>query len=181
MKKIALFAGMVVAAVALPSAAQAQQAEPFVGVSGGYHDLGADDVDDDFDIDVEDSSAILGIFAGADFAAAPNVFVGVEGNYHFGFSAIDSEYGASARLGFRDAGGAKYYVRGGYQWVDLDVAELTGVDEDIIDDLDIDDTGGDYLVGLGAEFPIGGAALRVNLDTIAFDTVRATTGVAFNF
>ena len=38
----------------------------------------------------------------------------------------------------------------------------------------IDDTAGNYLVGAGVEFPFGGAAIRVNLDTIAFDTLRAT-------
>lgn len=181
MKKIVLASVAAAAAFALPTAAQAQDAgaETFVGVSAGYHDLGADDIADEFGVDIDDSSVTLGVFAGADFPVGSGAFAGVEANYNFGFDAIDSEYGASVRLGFRDAGGAKYYLRGGYQWVDLDVAKITGLDE--ADVADIDDTGGDYLVGAGVEFPIGGAALRVNIDTIAFDTLRATTGVAVKF
>lgn len=180
MKKIIL-ASAAAAALTFPVAAQAQDAgaETFVGVAVGYHDLGADDIADDFGIEIEDSSVTLGVFAGADFAIGSGAFAGVEANYNFGFDAIDSEYGASARLGFRDAGGAKYYVRGGYQWVDLDVAKITGLDESDVEG--VDDTGGDYLVGAGVEFPVGGAALRVNLDTVAFDTLRATAGVAMKF
>ncbi|MEO0643230.1 MAG: hypothetical protein AAFY47_07420, partial [Pseudomonadota bacterium] len=61
---------------------------------------------------------------------------------------------------------------------------LVGLDDDDIfdeDDLGIDTTAGDYLVGGGVDIPVGGFDLRFNLDTIAFDTVRATAGVGVRF
>ena len=46
----------------------------------------------------------------------------------------------------------------------------------------LDDTVGDYLVGGGVDVPIGSKAMfRVNVDTISFDTLRATAGVGFRF
>lgn len=181
---LAIAAG--VAAVVAPSAAFGQEApaaEVFIGASAGYHDLDVSgDVDEDLDdIDVNTGSPIIGVIAGVDFPLGGSVFAGVEGNYHFGTDVIDSEYGASARLGFRSTGGAKYYVRGGYQVVDLDPYKILDIDvpEGTFDD--IDDTDGDFMVGLGADFPLGNAALRFNLDTVSFDTVRGTAGIAFRF
>ena len=46
---------------------------------------------------------------------------------------------------------------------------------------DLEDTFDDYLVGAGVDFGLGGAVVRVNLDTISFDTLRATAGVGFKF
>ena len=188
MRKAVFTATAAIAAIAIPSVAHAQ-AEPFAGISAGYHSLGVEgDVEDEFDgidVDIDDSSPIFGAYAGADFAVGTNAFVGLEANFHIGTGAIDSEYGASARLGFRDAGGAKYYLRGGYQEIDLDFAEIVSVDGFEFDDEDfdgIDDSGGDYLVGAGVEFPLGTSAmLRVNLDTVGFETVRGTAGIGFRF
>ncbi len=174
MKKYSLIALAAAATVALPTAASAQDADFFVGASAGLHDLGVDD--DDVGVDIDDSSPIIGLVAGVDFPVSDSLFAGVEGNFHFGTDAIDSEYGASVRFGFQADGGAKYYVRGGYQEVDLDVEEVIGVPVAGIDDSD-----GDYLVGIGADFPIGQTAFRFNLDTISFDSVRGTVGYVFNF
>ena len=178
MRKISI-AIVAAATLATPSVAKAQDAETagegFVGLSAGYHDLGAPS-----GFGIDDSSPIVGVFAGYDLPLGAKVFAGVEGNYHLGTDVIDSEYGASVRLGFGSEGGAKFYARGGYQWVDLDVYKIADIEPD--GSLDgLDDTDGDYLVGLGVDFPVGGAAVRVNIDTISFDTVRATTGVAFAF
>lgn len=187
MKKTILMAATAAAAIAIPTAAQAQQAEPFVGVSGGYHDLAVDgEVEDAFPgVEINDGSVIFGGFAGVDVPVGTNVFIGAEANFHLGTDAVDSEYGASARLGFRDAGGAKYYLRGGYQEVNLDfpnIIEIPGVELDDDDFAGIDDTAGDYLVGAGAEFPIGESTfLRVNVDTIGFDSARATAGFGLRF
>ncbi|WP_340587794.1 outer membrane beta-barrel protein [Erythrobacter alti] len=184
MKKFALAATASLAALSLPSIANAQEAEVFVGVSGGYHDLGVDgEIEDEFPgVGIDDGSPIFGAYAGVDVPLGESLFAGVEGNYHIGTSAIDSEYGASLRLGFQDQGGAKYYLRGGYQEVNFDYAEIIDLEVPAGTYDGLDDTDGDYLVGAGAEFPLGtNAMLRVNVDTIAFDSARATAGIGFRF
>ena len=179
MNKATLFT-IVAAAIALPATAQAQEAAPevevFVGPSAGYHDLGVDlsvaGIDDD-------GGAIFGGVIGVDVPVGEKLFVGVEGNFHFGTELIDNEYGVSARAGLRLDGGAKLYVRGGYQEVDFDF----GVFGAPAITNGLDDSEGDYLVGAGVEFPLGNGpiSLRANLDTISFDTTRATAGVLYIF
>lgn len=185
MKKIFLAAAAPLAVIAIPIVAQAQsEPEVFAGVSGGYHDLGvADEVQAQFPgVGIDDGSPILGVFAGVDVPISENLFAGAEANYHLGTEAIDSEYGASLRLGISDAGGAKYYLRGGYQEVNFDFAKIIDLDVPAGTYDGLDDTDGDYLVGGGVEFPLGSAAmLRVNVDTIAFDSVRGTAGVGIRF
>lgn len=185
MKKIFTMAAGV-ATIALPSAAVAQDApaaEAFIGASAGYHDLDVSgDIDEDTaGLDVNTGSPIIGVVAGVDFPLGGSAFAGIEGNFHFGTDVIDSEYGASARLGFRSDGGAKYYLRGGYQVIDIDPYKIVDVDLPAGSLDDVDDTDGDFLVGVGADFPLGNAVLRFNLDTVSFDTVRGTAGIAFRF
>ena len=194
MKKIAYTTLAALGAIALPAAAQAQSTEGAditIGASVGLHDFGVDfgdfDADDgefdEGDFNFDDSAEIYGGFIAADFPLGESAFAGVEGNFHFGSGLVEAEYGASARLGFKTEGGSKIYARGGYQWVDIDVENLTGVSEDFLDDNDIDvpDVGGDYLVGVGVEVPVSSVVLRANVDTIAFDTLRGTVGVGFKF
>lgn len=185
--KLALL-GAAMGAAALPAAAQAQdeaaKAEVTIGASAGLHDLAVDFDDADIeDFDVDDSAEIYGGFIAVDVPLGKALFIGAEGNAHFGSGPIDAEYGASARLGFRTEGGSKIYVRGGYQWVDIDAANLVGLDEDVFDedDFDFDTTSGDYLVGVGVEVPVSSLVLRANVDTIAFDTLRGTVGVGLKF
>lgn len=184
MKKIAFTTLVAMGAIALPAAAQAQDAQPEVtiGASVGLHDLAVDVDDADLDgFNIDESGEIYGGFAAVDFPIGGNLFAGVEGNAHFGSGPIDAEYGASARLGFRTDGGAKVYARGGYQWVDVDAGNLIGVPDFDEGDFNLDTTIGDYLVGVGTEIPVGGVVLRANVDTIAFDTLRGTVGVGFKF
>ena len=168
----------------LPSAAFAQDAtaaEVTVGATAGYHDLGiADEVYDLTGVTVDDGSPIFGGFASVDFPASSNVFVGVEGNFNIVIDALDSDYGASARVGYRTDNGTKIYARGGYQWVEVDYAQMLNVDKSAIP-AGLDDTFSDYLVGAGVDVPMGKAVIRVNVDTISFDTLRATAGVGFKF
>lgn len=166
--------GAAIGAMALPAAAQAQSndaPEVFVGGSVGIHDLGLGLPDDD--------GTIYGIVAGVDFPVGETFFVGAEGNFHFGSGAIDNEYGVAARAGVRVGESAKLFVRGGYQEVDLDVSNLLGVNPPP----GFNTSDGDYLVGAGVEFGLGDGPVRfrAGLDTIAFDTTRATVGVLFAF
>lgn len=169
--RAALAAAVCVAAIAAPAQAEEAKAEPYVGVSVGWHDAGAGVP--------RDNGAIYGLFAGVDVPVGGNLFLGVEGNYHLGSKAIDSEYGINARLGLKTDFG-KVYVRGGYQEVDFDLAHIAGAPVPA----GLDDTDGDYLVGIGTDINLGSesnVALRLNLDTIAFDSTRATVGVAVKF
>lgn len=185
MKKIISAVASIASIALLPATAQAQDegSQVYVGVSGGYHDLGIDEdsVVLPAGVEINDSGAIFGGFAGVDFPLGGNVFAGVEGNFHFGTDVIDVEYGGSGRLGIRSANGTKFYVRGGYQEVDLDLSELVNVTVPAGTFNGIDDSGGDFIAGAGVDFPIGRTALRFNLDTLSFDTVRATVGFAFGF
>ena len=150
--KPAYFIAAAFAGALLPSAAFAQDATPAevtLGVTAGYHDLGiSDEVYDLTGVEVDDGSPIFGGFASVDFPVSDSVFIGAEGNLSIGTDAIDSDYGASARLGYRTPNGTKVYVRGGYQWVELDYANMLNVDKSAIP-AGLDDTVGDYLVGGG--------------------------------
>jgi opacity protein-like surface antigen len=192
MKKLVFTSLMAAGAFALPVAAQAQDTtkpDITIGASVGMHDLGVDlgdlDADDgEFnDFNIDDTAEIYGGFAAIDVPVGESMFAGVEGNFHLGSGPIESEYGVSGRLGFKTKGGSKIYARGGYQWVDLDLGNLTGLDEDFLDEnnIDVKDVGGDYLVGVGVEVPVSSVVLRANVDTIAFDTLRGTVGVAIKF
>lgn len=174
MKKFA-YCALAAAAFAVPQAAFAQDsdggAEPFVGASIGYHDIGTDIPDDD--------GFIYGVVAGVDVPVGETLFVGAEANFHFGDGIIDNEYGAAARLGLRLGQGSKIFVRGGYQEVDFDFSQFAPVALPA----GFDDSDGDYLVGAGAEIGLGDSPvkLRVGVDTIAFDSTRVTGGVLFAF
>lgn len=168
----AVFAASVcVAAAAAPAYAQEASAEPYVGVQAGYHDAGAGIP--------RDNGAIFGGFAGVDMPVGGNLFLGVEGNFNIGTGGIDYEYGANARFGVKTDFG-KVYVRGGYQEVNFDLTHITGAPVAA----GVDDTDGDYIVGIGTDINLSSdsnVALRLNVDTIAFDSTRATVGVAVKF
>ena len=176
MRKIAISTLAAMGAIALPAAAQAQSnaapaVETYVGASAGIHDLGTGIPDDD--------GGIYGVVAGVDVPVGDTLFVGAEGNYHLGDGAIDSEYGVAARAGVRVGENSKLYVRGGYQEVDFDLGHFGAVPAVV----GLDDTDGDYLVGAGVEFGLSESPIRfrAGVDTIAFDSTRATVGVLLAF
>jgi opacity protein-like surface antigen len=183
MKKIAFTALAAMGAIALPAAAQAQDAKPEVtiGAQVGLHDLGVEVDSAAIDDAIDDSGEIYGVFAAVDFPIGETLFAGIEGNANLGSGPIDAEYGVSGRFGLKTQGGSKIYARGGYQWVDIDVGGLVDVPGFDEDSFTGDTTVGDYLVGVGVEFPISSVVLRANVDTIAFDSLRGTVGVGFKF
>ncbi len=174
MNKITFTALAAMGAMALPAAAHAQSNDPkvetYVGVTAGIHDLGVGLPDDD--------GGIYGVVAGVDVPVGDTLFVGAEGNYNIGDGAIDSEYGIAARAGVRVGETGKVYVRGGFQEVDFNLSRF--VTPAVVG---LDDTDGDYLVGAGVEFGLGDSpvAFRAGIDTIAFDSTRATVGVLYKF
>lgn len=188
MKKIVLTGLAASVAMLAPSMAAAQEAtvaDSFVVASVGYHDLGLDSEDvEDLDLDIDDASIIYGAVAGFDVPVSTNAFIGLEGNLHFGNDVIDAEYGVAARLGFKSASGTKFYARGGYQWVNVDPEEIIADDDiDFPDGTfdDIDDTEGDFLLGVGVDAAMGGFLVRGTVDTVSFDTLRATVGIGVSF
>ncbi|HEX9946903.1 MAG TPA: outer membrane beta-barrel protein [Allosphingosinicella sp.] len=186
MKKIALLVSAMVLPLAVPGVAHAQEsagARPYVGVQVGLHDLNVDTDDLDTNtFDIDDSAVTYGGYAGVDFDLGQSAVIGVEGNFNLGNGPIDNEYGVAGRVGFRAKGGSVIFARAGYQWVNVDGAGLLGVDESLIDDGDIDDTIGDYLVGVGADIAVGERmGLRVAVDTISFDTLRPSVGLHLKF
>lgn len=168
--------GAAIGALALPSMAQAQSSdtptvEPYVGASIGIHDLGIGAPNDD--------GGIYGVLAGVDVPVGETFFVGAEGNFHFGDGPIDQEYGIAARAGVRVSKTGKVFVRGGYQEVELDLVNILGGNPPP----GVDNSDGDYLVGAGVEFGLGDSPInfRAGIDTISFDTTRASIGVLYKF
>jgi len=190
MTKFALAAFAAAGALTIPVAAHAQaqdedtmkSPEITVGFTTGLHDLGLNrELRDATGLRADDLARTVGGFAAVDYKLGSNLFTGIEGNMNVGAgSGINYEFGGSLRLGYRGKDGAKVYVRGGYQWVDINLANILGVPEAAVPG-DLQGHASDYLVGAGVELPAGKLMLRGNLDTVGFDTVRGTLGVGVRF
>lgn len=177
------------ALAAAPAAAQdtattesgATVASAYIGVVGGYHDLGDNELGDD-------GGAIGGGVVGFDVPVSGPVTIGAEGNFQLGTGPIEYEYGVAARLGYKFPSGGMFYVRGGYQWVNIDLGKAfdLGLDEEDFPS-GTPDVAKDYLVGVGGEFPLGSgfmgrqARVRVGVDTVSFDSIRPTAGLILAF
>lgn len=172
MKKIAIISA-IGAATFLSAPAFAQEEitpQVYVGASAGYHDLALGTDNDD--------GAIFGGYIGVDVPLGEILIVGAEANYNIGTDAIDSEYGIIGKVGVNVGNGGQLFLRGGYQEVNLDLDNIIGAPVPG----GIDDTEGDYLLGVGGQIKVSERVrLRAVLDTIAFDTTRATVGLQFNF
>jgi hypothetical protein len=129
---------------------------------------------------------VAGLFAAAMMTPAAalaqdsnetETFIGVSAGYH------DLGIGSDEAEGFDivDSSGTKYYLRGGYQEIELDVEEILNVELDDGDLDGVDTSDGDLIVGAGIDIPLAGGKLRFNVDTVSFDTVRGTTGFVFSF
>lgn len=189
MKKIALFVGAALLPFMVPTVAHAQDttssAHPYIGVGLAHHNLGVDEDEiDTAGFELDDSAFTYGVYGGVDFDIGKSAVIGAEANFNLGSGPIDSEYGIAGRIGYRAKGGTLVFARAGYQWIDIDGAGLLNVDENLIDDddLDISDTIGDFLVGIGADIAVGERmGVRVAVDTVSFDTLRPSVGLHLRF
>ena len=175
MKK-ALLSALAVSTMAFATPAFAQDpapaVQPYVGLQVGTHDIGSN-------IAADDNGLIYGGYIGVDVPISGAVFIGAEANYNFGTSAIDREYGVVGKIGTEISPGTKLFVRGGYQEVDFDLEKFSGLSPL---PAGLDDSEGDYIVGVGGDFSVGqNVAIRAAVDSIAFDSVRATAGLTFKF
>lgn len=182
MKKLAFLCAATTALMTAPASAD-QLNGFYVGAQAGYHDIGASIGGNDV------AGVIYGAYAGINRRLAGNLVVGAEGNFNLGSNDIDSEYGLNANLGIALQGSSMVFLRGGYQWTDFD---LVNISEDALGRplspaeitlLDAaDDTDSGFLFGGGVQFGLGeNLSVRAVVDTIEFDTVRATGGVAIHF
>lgn len=160
------------AAVAATPAMAQSEADFYIGGQAGYHDLG------DNPLGGDDDGAIVGVYGGVDVPVGERLILGVEGNWNRGSNAIDYEYGIAGKLGVRVGERAQVFARGGYQEVDVDLGNVVNGPVPA----GLDDTDGDYLVGAGAQYRLNeNLSLRGVVDTIEFDTVRLTAGLAYHF
>lgn len=179
MKKLAITSTIAAATLfATPAFAQEKSdATVYIGANIGIHDLGAPN---DLGVDIDDNGFIYGGYIGVDVPVGDILIIGAEGNFNLGTSAIDSDYGVTAKLGVQFGNGGQLFLRGGYQEINLDISNFSN---GLLTDADFpDDTSGDYLVGVGAQFGLNEkVAIRAVFDTVAFDSTRATIGLQFNF
>jgi len=189
MKKIALCAAALIAAVPAASFAQEAQTteatapdgtrafgiEPYVGIMGGY---------DSYDKRSEFGSprggkmngALIQGVAGVNVPIGP-AFVGVEGNVAKGFGDIDWEYGVKGRVGARAGESGMIYASGGYEWVNGKRAYsdqkdwIYGVGVEV----------GPKDIGLGGVTGNSGVRFRFEVDTYDFDSIRPMAGAVVHF
>ena len=174
MKKIALLSAIAAASIATGASAQSTTGiQPYVGATIAHHDLGVGGLADD-------NGMTYGGLVGVEIPAGDTLKLGFEANYSAGTSAIDSEYGIAAKVGMPIGSGSQVFVKGGWQWVDLDLRKATGVSPI---PAGLDDTIDDYVLGVGAELGTGvaGGKLRVGVDTVSFDSVRPYAGLIWKF
>ena len=134
MKKLLL--GAAAAAMLFPVAAMAQDTapdgtkafgiEPYVGVTGGYHEFDSDNrgrlsSNCNGGSGCPDGAVVEGV-AGINVPLGP-VFAGVEGNGAKGFSGLEWEYGVYGRAGVRAGASGLIYGKAGYQWVNTKTAQ----------------------------------------------------------
>lgn len=181
MKKLLLAA--VAAAFFVPAAAMAQETapdgtpafgiEPYVGIMGGYHDF--DGRKGTNGPSKGPQGALVQGVAGVNVPLGA-FFVGAEGNVAKGFNDIDWEYGVVGRAGFRAGDSGMIYGKAGYEWVNLDGPgkrsnEIYGAGVEV----------GPKDIGLGGLTGNSGIRLRMEVDTVDFNSIRPMAGVIAHF
>jgi outer membrane immunogenic protein len=178
-------------AEAYHSSAAETLAGPYAGIQLGYQEVATIDLPtiggNGTELNVD--GATIGGYLGYNIPLGDSLVLGVEGGANFGTDQLDNDYTVSGHLGIATGENSMVFLRGGYQWVDLDVADLTS---DLLGrpltqgELAIanaqDDTASGVLIGAGVQFGLGrNAHLRATVDTIEFDTYRIAAGLGVNF
>ena len=164
---------------------------PYAGIQLGYQEVATIDLPTGggnvTEVDID--GATIGGYLGYNVPLGDTVVLGVEGGVNFGTDQLDNDYTVSGHLGIITGENSMVFVRGGYQWIDLDVADtasdllgrpLTPAELAIANAQD--DTGEGVLIGAGVQFGLSpNAHLRATVDTIEFDTYRVAAGLGVNF
>ena len=156
--------------------------EPYFGIMGGYERF--DDEANRAGVPVVardlDGSVVQGVL-GFNVPLGP-VFVGAEGNVVKGVKgAIDWEYGAAGRFGFRAGDSGLIYGKVGYQWVNFD---RFGNDSRDFHDMTygVGVEVGPKDIGLGGLTGNSGVRLRLEANTFGdFHSFRPMAGLIAHF
>ena len=166
-----------------PDGSPAFGIEPYVGVTGGYHDFDSDNRGPitrgcNGAAGCPDGGFVEGV-AGINIPLGP-VFAGAEGNIAKGFNGIDYEYGVYGRFGARAGDSGLIYGKVGYQWVKTD-EEGNGrrKDDRIAYGLGVEV--GPKDIGLGGITGNSGVRLRFEATTFDLQSIRPSAGVVLHF
>jgi opacity protein-like surface antigen len=173
------------AATALAAPAMAQTApdgspafgiKPYIGVLGGIHSY------DRSALSSPQSGRFYGEViegvGGINIPLGP-VFVGAEGHVARGFRDIEWEYGAKGRAGFRAGDSGLIFASAGYKWIEprndrgftSQKGWVYGIGAEV----------GPRDIGLGGITSSAGPRIRLQVETMNFDSIRPMAGVIFHF
>lgn len=170
MKKF-LVAALSAIAVSIGNAHADQLEGAYVGAQAGYHDLYGAAAN-------RAAGVIFGGYGGYNISAGGDVIVGVEGNFNVGTIDITWEGGANAHIGLRVGSDSMLFLRAGLHWVRVDIDSPF---RDVLG-LNFVETVDSSIFGIGGQFGIGeNLSARVVVDSVSFDSVRATAGIGLHF
>ena len=168
---------------AAPDGSKAFGIEPYFGILGGYErfDRNAGHGIPQTNTSRKLDGALVQGIVGVNVPLGP-VFVGAEGNVAKGVDgAIDWEYGAAGRFGFRAGDSGLIYGKVGYQWVNFDRFGKNSPDYDAIT------YGAGFEVGpksIGLKGITGNAGFRIRGEVSTFgnaDSFRPMLGIISHF
>ena len=167
-----------------PDGSPAFGIEPYFGIMGGWEkfDVGGDRglFPANNQRNNVDGALVQGVL-GFNVPLGP-VFIGAEGNVAKGVDgAIDWEYGAAGRFGFRAGDSGLFYGKVGYQWVEFDRRSLRNrKDDDITYGIGFE--AGPKDIGLGGITGNAGFRIRGEVSTYGeADSFRPMLGIITHF
>ena len=159
-----------------PDGSPAFGIKPYIGLLGGTHTV---------DRNVLSSpqsgrfhGEVIEAVGGINIPLGP-VFVGAEGHVARGFRDIEWEYGAKGRFGFRAGDSGLIFASAGYKWVEA--KENRGFDDmkGMIYGVGVEV--GPRDIGLGGLTSSAGPRIRLQVETMEWDSLRPMAGLVFHF